>query len=165
MQEAPTGLPSCGGSGYLVQRLLEDNESIPRTDACVDVFLDDATRQDFPVVVHCESLTYLSNEPQLQPPRIANLRKCCPRSSAYDADRKFCVPAAAEAEVVVDDFTLVFSRLHAAAATDFLGVYTGPPTCEHALVDYKVDAADVYADGAGGVSVSNMYYRKAREDK
>lgn len=43
----------------------------------------------------------------------------------------------------------------------FIAVYNGPPTCEHALVDYKLGKEDVYyndeadAAAAGGISVSD----------
>ncbi|OXU28823.1 hypothetical protein TSAR_011197 [Trichomalopsis sarcophagae] len=143
------GLPNC--TSHYVLRLPEDEpRTIPST-SCLDVFFDRSTLQYVPVIVLCAESEARPATIVPEISRFFDIRKCCPGDEAvYDVDKKFCARRAAESRGVED-------AGHTPDLRGFIAVYNGPPTCEHALVDYKLGKEDVYYnddDEAAGGAVS-----------
>ncbi|XP_023247123.1 G-protein coupled receptor Mth2-like isoform X2 [Copidosoma floridanum] len=134
-------LPKCNKSSYLElwEYYNEADDSANDDDnsnACLDVFFDEKSHQDFPVVIRCSPIAIEMTEPvPSQPaPQLLNLRKCCPDDGYYyDFDKKFCVK---RTEVLFGRWNL--------SGIDFINAQRGPPTCEHALVDFRVPLNNVY---------------------
>lgn len=108
--------------------------------ACFEILHEQITGESTVIVVHCRS----NRDRRVKVinasfPRLARVRKCCPHAAIFDRRTRACVPALNGSRNV-----LAFLP-NGLVDVDLVVIATkGPPRCRSPIVDYEVDADDVF---------------------